>query len=654
MAALNDALVLVVLGPGALPTARRLRAQWPGAALHILAPRSDGVADDEIDVRYAHLGTHLRALYRAGQPLAVFCAAGIVIRALAPVLSAGGSVGAVGTVGDAENDSGRAGARPAKQLEPPVLAIAEDGSAVVPLLGGLGGVNALARRIGTILAAPAAITTSGELRFGACLLDPPPGYVLPDLERGKHFVSDLLAGATTRVEGSAPWLDALPLPRAADARLTIAVSSESRAARANELLIHPRVAVIALHAGDEDADSLLGTLQRLMHRHRIAPESLAALLADPTEMAKPALATLAECLRVPLRFASVATHVDAPAQRAPLRRLLSAALEPFETGADPFDTAPLLPTVLGAAPEFADAVDRDGKTAACHEAVPDASRRTEHDDGARAAMVLAVFPKPIDASRLGRPRGRLSVVGLGPGSRALLTPAARTALATADDVLGYATYVRMAGPFAPHQRLHPSDNREERQRAAHAFALAAEGRAVVLVSSGDPGVFAMAAAVLEVLDGASDPAWASVALEMVPGVSAAFATAALAGAPLGHDFCAISLSDNLKPWTVIERRLRHAAAADMVLAFYNPISRARPWQLGRALDIVRAYREPGTRVVLGRDVDRPGGAIRHLPLRELQPADVDTRTTVLIGASTTRSFTRADGGEWTYTPRSYP
>lgn len=183
------------------------------------------------------------------------------------------------------------------------------------------------------------------------------------------------------------------------------------------------------------------------------------------------------------------------------------------------------------------------------------------------------------------------------------------------------------------------------------------GEAVrLLTQSGVTGVFAMAAAVLEALEegGSANADWRAVELAIVPGVSAAMATAAQAGAPLGHDFCMLSLSDNLKPWAIIEKRLRHAAEADLVMAFYNPISRARPWQLDRALDILREYRAAATKVVLGRDIGRPGGTLRTVTLGELRSSDVDMRTMVIVGSSTTRGFANSvDGGEWVYTPRWY-
>jgi precorrin-3B C17-methyltransferase len=250
--------------------------------------------------------------------------------------------------------------------------------------------------------------------------------------------------------------------------------------------------------------------------------------------------------------------------------------------------------------------------------------------------------------------GRLAVVGLGPGAPGLMAPDARAELDRAQDIVGYATYVQLAGDFRPDQTLHVSDNREELDRARHAFALAASGRHVAVVSSGDPGVFAMAAAVLEALEQSDDPAWHAVELVVLPGISAAQAAAARAGAPLGHDFCTISLSDNLKPWAVIERRLDAAAGADFVLALYNPVSKARPWQLDSALSLLRRHRDAATPVVLGRDIGRPGETLTVTTLGAVTAAMVDMRTVVIVGSSETRVLPRPGHGAWVYTPRCYP
>ena len=535
---------IVILGQGSLATARKIQQVYPGALIHGLAGRVDGA-----DQTYSEFGATLRLLYQQGTPLIALCAAGIVIRTLAPLLLEKGE-------------------------EPAVLAVAEDGSAVVPLLGGLGGVNVMAREIAAALNVAAAITTSGELRFGTCLLNPPAGYELADLELGKRFVSDLLAGESVRIEGAAPWLDQANLPQDQQARLAIHVGSTERTPAANELLIYPKNISVTCKPGAQLAERVRTGL----HEAGIAVQSLACLLASDTQMAEASLHEAALKLGVPLRFASVTQDVD---------------------------------------------------------------------------IVINVAEQPLDLSQVGRVRGRLAVIGLGPGAAELMVPAVKAELARCTDVLGYETYVRMAGPFRDDQVQHCTDNREEMQRARHAFELAAQGRSVVVVSSGDPGVFAMAAAVIEALHESSDPAWHQVDLEILPGVSASLATAAQAGAPLGHDFCVMSLSDNLKPWSIIEKRLDLASQADLALAFYNPISRSRPWQLGRALEIVALHRTPDTPVVLGRDIGRPGQTLRVTTLGQLTPEQVDMRTMVLIGSSTTVTFPRAGGGEWVYTPRWY-
>ncbi|KWV67253.1 precorrin-3B C(17)-methyltransferase [Pseudomonas paracarnis] len=535
---------IVILGQGSLATARKLQQVYPGALIHGLATRVEGA-----DRTYSEFGATLRQLYQQGTPLIALCAAGIVIRTLAPLLLEKGE-------------------------EPAVLAVAEDGSAVVPLLGGLGGVNLMARDIGAALGVSAAITTSGELRFGTCLLNPPAGYQLADIELGKRFVSDLLAGESVRIEGTAPWLEEANLPQDQQARLAIHVGSAERTPAANELLIYPQNVYVTCRPGAQLAERVRTALQEA----GVAVQSLACLLASDLQMADASLHEAASALGVPLRFAALTPVAD---------------------------------------------------------------------------ISITVAEQPLDLSQVGRPRGRLAVIGLGPGAAELMVPAVKAELARCTDVLGYETYVRMAGPFRDDQVQHCTDNREEMQRARHAFELAAQGRSVVVVSSGDPGVFAMAAAVIEALHESSEPAWHQVDLEILPGVSASLATAAQAGAPLGHDFCVMSLSDNLKPWSIIEKRLDLASQADLALAFYNPISRSRPWQLGRALEIVALHRTPQTPVVLGRDIGRPGQTLRVTTLGQLTPEQVDMRTMVLIGSSTTCVFPRAGGGEWVYTPRWY-
>ncbi len=249
--------------------------------------------------------------------------------------------------------------------------------------------------------------------------------------------------------------------------------------------------------------------------------------------------------------------------------------------------------------------------------------------------------------------GHLTVVGMGPGDPGQRTPAVQSALEQAQDIVGYHTYVELAGPFRDDQTVHASANRVELERARFALSQAAAGRRVVVVSSGDPGVFGMATAVLEALAQTEEPAWQAVELTILPGLSAAHACAAMAGAPLGHDYCVLSLSDNLKPWSVIRERLVQTAAIDLVIALYNPKSKARPWQLDEALRLVREYRSAATPVMLGRDIGRPAAALTVLPLGEVRSEQVDMRTVVIIGSTMTRQFQSVEGKTWVYTPRWY-
>ena len=246
--------------------------------------------------------------------------------------------------------------------------------------------------------------------------------------------------------------------------------------------------------------------------------------------------------------------------------------------------------------------------------------------------------------------GRLAVVGLGPGDVRWLTPQADAALAAADALFGYGPYLDRA-PVRNGQRRHPSDNRQEAPRARAALETAAAGTNVALVSGGDPGVFAMAATVCEQIE-SGPAAWRGLDLEIVPGVTAMLAVAARVGAPLGHDFCALSLSDNLKPWSVIERRLDAVAQAGFVIALYNPISQARPWQLTAALERLRRYLPATTPTVFGRAVGRADETVAITTLQAADPAGADMATLVIVGSAETRLVSRPGQAPLVYTPRS--
>ena len=248
--------------------------------------------------------------------------------------------------------------------------------------------------------------------------------------------------------------------------------------------------------------------------------------------------------------------------------------------------------------------------------------------------------------------GWLAIAGLGPGNDALITPETQAALAEATDIVGYFPYVARV-PDRDGLTKHASDNRVELDRAAHALELAASGQRVVVVSSGDPGVFAMASAVFEALETGPE-AWLGLDIRVLPGITAMLAASAAAGAILGHDFCAINLSDNLKPWALIEKRLRAAIEADFACAFYNPRSKARPEGFARALDLLKIICEPDRLITFARAVTTEDQRITTLALKDARPDMADMRTVVLLGSSQTRRIDRPNQASLVYTPRSAP
>ena len=593
---MTAAPTFVVLTERGLALARRLQAALPGAELRGLSGRAGGA-----DVSFESVTEELQALFRAGRPIVGLCAAGILIRALAPLLRD-------------------------KTAEPPVVAVAEDGGAVVPLLGGHHGANALAQRIGDLLGVAAAVTTTGDRRFGVALDAPPPGWRLANPEHYKAFAAALLAGESVRLEGEAPWLRDSGLPFANDARLTIRASEQADEVSPRTLVFHP--VVLAVGVGCErgaSPEEVITLVRGTLAESGLAEAAVAGVFSIDLKSDEPAIAAAAEALGVPLRVFDAATL---EAERARLAN--SSELVFREVG--------------------------------CHGVAEGAALAAVGGDGAlivaktksrRATCAVARAPAPIDALAIGRGRGSLAVVGLGPGDAAWRTPEAEAVLRRAEDLVGYALYLDLLGPLAAGKARHAYALGEEQARVRAALELAAQGHDVALVCSGDPGIYAMAALVFEELERSGRADWNRVAVSVVPGISALQAAAARIGAPLGHDFCVLSLSDLLTPAEAIEARLRAAAEGDFVVALYNPVSLRRTRLIGRAAAILSEHRSPDTPVVLARNLGRDGESVRVIRLDELSADKLDMLTVVLVGSSATRRVTRAAGGYWVYTPRGY-
>lgn len=594
--ALDRPIALLALTAAGAETAERLRASLPGARLHGREGRVE-----EADATFDDALAELRRLFERDEAIVAFCAAGIVVRALGPLLQD-------------------------KTAEPPVIAVAEDGSAVVPLLGGHRGANALAATIAEVLGVAPAITTAGDRRWGVALDAPPPGWQLADLSDYKAFAASLLARHQVRLEGQADWLAASDLPFAEDAPLTLTVTERAEAGSAERLVYHPRV--LALGVGCERGaapEELSGLVDRTLKDHGLAKGAVAAVVSLDLKADEAAVQALASALSVPARF---------------------------------FDAA----TLEAETPRLANPSEAVFREVGCHGVAEGSALAAAGSQGqlvvpktksARATCAVALAPAPLDAATLGKRRGRLAVVGLGPGATDWRTPEAEAAVAGAEHLVGYSLYLDLLGRLAEGKARHDYALGEETDRVRHALALAASGESVALICSGDPGIYAMAALVFEQIEVADDPAWNRVAVTVVPGISALQAAAARLGAPLGHDFCAISLSDLLTPWEVIERRLKAAAAGDFVVALYNPISRKRSGHLARALAILGAERPPETPVAYARNLGREGESLAIRRIDEPVPEMVDMLTLVMVGSSETRRIGRGDGGAWVYTPRGY-
>jgi len=591
--------VVIVLSQGGLETGRRAAAAT-GAALHGLAGRVEGA-----EVAFAGARDHIRDLFAAGTPVIGVCAAGILVRAVAPLLAN-------------------------KRAEPPVVAIAEDGGTVVPLLGGHHGANALARTLAGALQVAAAITTAGDARLGVALDEPPDGWTLERPGDAKAAMAAVLGGAGAHVTGpeaaAADWLTGLPQGAGVALCCSMAQGAD---APAPGLIYRPRRAVLgvgcARNCPPEELERLVADL---LAEADIAPAALAAVATVDIKADEAAVLALARTLGAPLRL------FDAPTLERETAR-----------SATPSDVVFAEVGTHGVA-----------ENAALAAAGPTAQLAVTKRKTAMATAALALAPEPI-ARPGGRRRGRLSVVGIGPGQAGWRTPEVSRLVAEADELVGYGLYIDLLGPVAAGKPRCDFPLGGEEARCRHALERAGTGASVALVCSGDAGIYAMAALVYELLDRAPDTGGVSDAARRAevlvsPGISALQAAAARVGAPLGHDFCAISLSDLLTPRETIIRRLRAAADGDFVVAFYNPVSARRRTLLAEARDILLTGRPADTPVVLARSLGRPDESIRHRTLGALEVDEVDMMTVVLVGAAASRRVETADGPR-VYTPRGY-
>ena len=596
--------VVICLNRAGEPLAHRIAAHL-GARLHGRQGRVD-----RADAFFANALDHMRELFAAGTPIVGVCAAGILIRAVAPLLAD-------------------------KTTEPPVIAVSDDGAVVVPLLGGHRGANRLARDIARALGARAAVTTAGDVALGVALDEPPAGWTLANPENAKAAMAALLSGARAHVDGDeaarAGWLAPLDTadPPGSAPVVDLICTTEPREVSPPHLLYHPQRFTLGVGCarGCPPAE-LAGLVETILTDADIAPGALAAIATLDLKADEPAVLALSRDLGVPLRFFTAGE--------------LEALTPRIETPSEVV---------------FAE-VGTHGvaENAALASAGPQAFLGAPKRKTAMATAAIAFAPGPI-ATPAGRRRGQLAIVGIGPGQAAWRSPEASRLIAGADELVGYGLYLDLLGPLAAGKPRKEFALGSEEARCRYALERAGEGRRVALVSSGDAGIYAMGALVFELIDrppeagGVSDAA-RRIEVVSAPGISALQAAAARAGAPLGHDFCAISLSDLLTPRDDILRRVTAAAQGDFVIAFYNPVSKTRRILLTEARDILLGHRPADTPVLLASNLGRPQERLRYRRLADLTPDEVDMLTVVLVGSSNSRLAQLGDGARM-YTPRGY-
>ena len=567
-------------------------AEILGVALHGRLERVD-----RAHVYFENALDHIRMLFASGTPVVGVCAAGILVRAVAPLL----------------ND---------KTTEPPVIAVPDDGSTVVPLLGGHRGANRLARQIAEGLASHAAVTTAGDVAMGVALDEPPRGYRLANGADAKGAMAAMLSGVGVTVTGENIF-DVEDMAGGVE----LLVSDAPVEGSETRLVYHPQRYALGLGcARGCDVNEMWALVQKTLAEAGIAEGAVACVGSLDLKGDEPAMIETAARMGVPFR---VFTAVELEAQTDQL--------------ANPSDVV------------FAE-VGCHGVSEAAALALGNGELVVEKTKTANATCAVVRANAPI-VEMAGRSRGKLSIIGIGPGQHSWRTPEASALVSQAEELVGYGLYIDLLGGLAHGKARSDFPLGGEEDRCRYALEQAGKGKDVALICSGDAGIYAMGALVFELLDRQPDAMGVTDAARRVevvstPGVSALQAAAARAGAPLGHDFCAISLSDLLTPRDDIVKRLKASAEGDFVIAFYNPVSMRRRTLLAEARDILLQHRPADTPVMLASSLGRPEENVRYRRLDELEVDEVDMLTVVLVGSSHSKLAQLGEGLRM-YTPRGY-
>ena len=550
----------------------------------------------DCDVLIENYASHLIALFKDQNSIVFVGALGILIRLIAPAITK-------------------------KEYDPPVIAIAENGSTVIPVLGGHSGANSLASELASFLNCSAAITTAGDLHFNAALDAPPNGWHLRNPENYKKFMATLLKGESIRLLGSLPWISDTSLPFSKTGKLSIHATEKIIPLEPFSLIYD--LECLAIGIGCErntSAEEVINLVKTTLSKNNLCPESIAVIVSIDLKMDEKALHKVASVFKRPVRFFSAAIlELETP-------RLLNPSTIVFkEVGCHGVSEA-----------------------AALAATGPDGQLVVPKEKSKRATCAIAKFSGVLNPNSIGLPRGKLFVIGTGPGKQEWLTPEALHFVKSSSDLVGYSLYLDLLGKATTGKIKHEYKLGEERDRVIKALNIATEGKTVSLISSGDPGIYAMASLVFDCLNDFDKAEWNRLEIIVSPGISAVQACAAKVGAPLGHDFCAISLSDLLTPWSVIEKRLKAAAHGDFVVALYNPASQKRQTQLIKAIEILRTERQAKTPVIIGKSLGRPEEKLEITTLQYFNPQSVDMLSIVIVGSTQTQ----VTNGK-VFTPRGY-
>ncbi len=632
---MSQSTAVFCLGVSAFPVAKKI-ATFLDAELHGKTGRIS-----QADVFFSDAMEHLSKLFRDGTPIVGVCASAVLIRGVAKSISD-------------------------KKTEPALVAVAEDGSAVVPLLGGHHGANDMARKISELLGVDPAITTSGDIRFGISLDEPPEGFVLANPEDVKEFSVSMLAGESLMISSDENhssldyvrgnktigsdhkqvfynWLKVSNLPFSAFENLQISLTSKAVSGSKEHLVYHPKTIVVGVGCErGTDPEELISLVRNTLKKNMIAPESVAVVVSIDLKSDEPAIHALTEKL------------VDNPGESSPARFFDAAVLE---------EQTPKLRNPSKAV----------FKEVGCHGVAEGAALAAAGKSGKlvipkkkskHATCAVAESAELIDPQKTGKSQGTLFIVGTGPGSPKWRLPEAEEMLKNSSDWVGYGLYLDLIADLNKNRfgkekhRLHRFELGQEEKRVRHALNLAAQGKIVALISSGDPGIYAMATLVFEMLERTDTESekhseWRRIRVVSTPGISAMQAAGAIAGAPLGHDFCSISLSDLLTPWDTIKSRIIAAAKSDFVIAFYNPVSSKRINQLSEAHEILMKHRSPDTPVILAHNLGRSGERVNVVTLACMEPSEVNMLTVVIVGSSQSKKIQLPNGVVRVYTPRGY-